>query len=304
MASKSPMLAESESLHNWRDKVRFPLYGSPKIDGIRCICHEGKAVSRSFTDIANNHIRRSISVPDLAGLDGELVVGPLAAENVFNITSSAVMGNRVKEPDFQWYVFDDFTDPDLPYEERDACVAERLLVLRQKYPFLCPVVTAHLDSLEMLEKFEHRVLSLGFEGVITRSVGGVYKFGRSNKKEQGMLKLKRFVDSEAQIIGFEELMRNTNPDMRDNLGHAKRSKAQDGLVPGDTLGKMIAVDLLTGVEFKIGMFKGLTSEDKQEMWNNRPNYMGRIVKYQHFAHGAIDKPRHSKFIGWRDKRDM
>lgn len=304
MASQSPMLAHRDSLHTWFDKVRFPLYASPKIDGIRCLCPEGKAVSRSFTGIANDHIRRSISIPDLAGLDGELVVGPLSAENVFNTTSSAVMGNKVKTPDFEWYVFDDFTDPNMPFDERDACVGERMLTLCKEYPFLRRVETVHVDSWKKLEEFEYIVLELGFEGVITRSPTGVYKFGRSNATQQGMLKLKRFEDSEAQIIGFEELMRNTNPDIRDNLGHAKRSKSQAGLVPGGTLGKMIAVDLLTGIEFKIGMFKGLTNEVKQEMWDNRQNYMGRIVKYQHFAHGAIDKPRHSKFLGWRDKRDM
>ena len=45
-------------------------------------------------------------------------------------------------------------------------------------------------------------------------------------------------------------------------------------------------------------------EDKQEIWNNRDDYLGKIVKYQHFSHGAVDLPRHSKFLGWRDPADM
>lgn len=302
--AKSPMLAERESLHNYPDSVTFPLYATPKIDGIRCPVVDGCAVSRSFIPIANDFIRAALSVPELTGLDGELTVGPISAENVFNLTTSAVMGNKVKEPAFEWHVFDDFTDPDLPYNERQVRLAERMLDLCQAFPFLRMVDATRLETWESLEAYEDKVLGQGFEGVITRLPSGVYKFGRSSKKQQGMLKLKRFTDAEAEVTGFEELMRNTNADVRDALGHAKRSKAQAGLVPGGTLGKLQARDLATGIDFQIGMFKGLTLTDKQEIWDNQGDYLGKIVKYQHLAHGAIDKPRHSKFLGWRDKRDM
>lgn len=300
---RTPMLAERESLHNWPGEVRFPLYAAPKLDGFRCINSEGKAVTRSFSDIPNHHIRGLLSNPDFAGLDGELVVGPLSAENVFNATSSGVT-TRAGKPDFEWYVFDDFTDPMMPFNKRNVRVAERVLELCRKYPFIQPVETVRLETYEGLEVFEDTVLGLGFEGVITRHPEGLYKFGRSTKNQQGMLKLKRFTDSEAEVIGFVELMRNTNPDMKDNYGRAKRSKAKDGLVPGGTLGVMECRDLLTGIDFEIGMFKGLTSEEKQEIWDNREAYLGKLVKYQHLAHGAVDKPRHSKFLGWRDPADM
>lgn len=300
---KSPMLAERDSLHNWPTQVRFPLYASPKLDGFRCIVSEGKAVTRSFSDIVNNYTRAKLSVPDLSGLDGELVVGPLNADNVFNATSSGV--TRIKgEPDFQWHVFDDFTDPTLAYNERQVRVCERMLDLCEKYPFINYVEPTRLETYEGLELYEDKIVGLGFEGVITRKPEAPYKFGRSTKREQGMLKLKRFTDAEAEVIGFEELMRNTNPDVRDNYGRAKRSKAQGGLVPGGTLGKIQCRDLVTGIEFQIGMFKGLSSEEKQAIWDNRDDFMGKLVKYQHLAHGAVDKPRHSKFLGWRDRADM
>lgn len=300
---KSPMLAERDSLHNWPTQVSFPLYALPKLDGFRCIVSEGKAVTRSFSDIVNNYTRGQLSQPDLSGLDGELVVGPLNAENVFNVTSSGV--TRIKgEPLFEWHVFDDFTDPLMPYNERQVRVCERMIELGEKYPFLRMVEPCRLETYEGLEQYEDMVLGMGYEGVITRKPSGLYKFGRSTKRDQGMLKLKRFTDAEAEVIGFVELMRNTNPDVRDNFGRAKRSKAQDGLVPGGTLGTLECRDLLTGIEFEIGMFKGLSSEDKQAIWDNRDDFMGKLVKYQHLAHGAVDKPRHSKFLGWRDRADL
>lgn len=300
---KSPMLAESESLHNWPAQVSFPLYALPKLDGFRCVVENGRAVTRSFSDIKNKFTREALSVPELSGLDGELTVGPLSAENVFNITSSGITSFE-GEPQFEWHVFDDFTNPDMPFNERNVRVNERILDLCEKYSFIRGVEATRLETWEGLETFEDMVLGQGFEGVITRSPTGLYKFGRSSKTDQAMMKLKRFTDGEAEITGFVELMRNTNPDVKDNFGHAKRSKAKEGMVPGGTLGVMEARDLETKVDFEIGMFKGLTNEDKQEIWDNQEKYRGKIAKYQHFSHGAVDKPRHGKFLGWRDPADM
>jgi DNA ligase-1 len=192
----------------------------------------------------------------------------------------------------------------MPYNERQVRVCERLIDLGPKHAFIRYVEPTRLETWEGLEEYEDMVLAQGFEGVITRSPSGLYKFGRSSKTDQAMMKLKRFTDGEAEITGFVELMRNTNPDVKDNFGHAKRSKAKEGMVPGGTLGVMLARDIVTKVEFEIGMFKGLTSEDKQEIWDNQEKYLGKLAKYQHFSHGAVDKPRHSKFLGWRDPADM
>lgn len=303
MADRSPMLAERKSIHLYPEKVTFPLYALPKLDGFRCIVENGRAVTRSFSDIKNHFTRAALSVPDLSGLDGELTVGPISAENVFTATSSGVTTHE-GEPLFQWNIFDDFTDPDMPYNERNVRVNERILDLCTQYPFIRGVDAVRLETWEGLEAYEDMVLGLGFEGVITRSPGGLYKFGRSSKTDQAMMKLKRFTDSEAEIIGFVELMRNTNADVKDHFGHAKRSKAKAGMVRGGTLGVMLACDVTTKVEFEIGMFKGLTNEDKQYIWDHQDQFIGKLAKYQHFSHGAVDKPRHSKFLGWRDPGDM
>jgi len=67
-----------------------------------------------------------------------------------------------------------------------------------------------INSAEELDAFEAACLRDGFEGVMLRSPSGRYKFGRSTLKENLLLKLKRFEDAEAQIIGFEELSHNAN----------------------------------------------------------------------------------------------
>jgi DNA ligase-1 len=302
MSKKSPMLAERNSCHLWPDKLCFPVYALPKLDGIRCWLPEGTAISRSLTPIANDYVHKVLDHPEFTGLDGELIVGSPTAENAYNVTC-AVNGNSTPEPDFTFHVFDDVTEWDRTYYERLDRVRERVMKLSELFPVQL-VEPTHIKNWNALEAFEAIQLDAGYEGVITRDPCGIYKFGRSTKREQGMIKLKRFTDSEAEVIGFEELFRNTNEDVRDALGHAKRSKAQAGLVAGGTLGKFHVRDLTTGVEFQIGMFKGLTLADKQEIWDNRDAYLGKVAKYQFFAHGVKDLPRHSKFLGWRDPADM
>lgn len=303
MAAKSPMLAERESCHLWPDELRFPVLAAPKLDGIRCGVIDAQALSRKYLPIANDHVRGLLSDAQFNGMDGELVVGPPAAENVYNVTC-AVNGNKVPKPDFSFQVFDDFNRPDVLLLDRREILRSRVAELEPLFPFIKLVPSELIGSWDELANYESLMLEDGYEGVIVRSPSMPYKFGRSTKREQGMVKLKRFTDGEAQVIGFVELFHNTNENIKDAFGHAKRSKSQAGLVAGDTLGKFECRDLVTGVEFEIGMFKGLTLADKQEIWDNREKYLGKIVKYQHFAHGAIDKPRHSKFLGWRDPADM
>ena len=56
-------------------KLVYPVYASPKLDGIRCSIVDGKALSRSLKAIPNAHISRLLSCPELDGLDGELIIG-------------------------------------------------------------------------------------------------------------------------------------------------------------------------------------------------------------------------------------
>ena len=44
----------------------------------------------------------------------------------------------------------------------------------------------------------------GYEGLMLRDPNGVYKFGRSTVKENILLKVKDFMDDEAEIISFRE----------------------------------------------------------------------------------------------------
>ena len=56
----------------------------------------------------------------------------------------------------------------------------------------------------------------GYEGLMLRAPDGPYKFGRSTVKENTLLKVKNFLDDEAEVIGFKEQTTNTNVNLIKN----------------------------------------------------------------------------------------
>jgi DNA ligase-1 len=200
-------------------------------------------------------------------------------------------------PTFSYHVFDNFS-LEGTFAERVAC----LPAYTQPGGPITIVPQVWVDSPATLLGLEQHWLEQGYEGVILRDPQGKYKHGRSTLKEAGLLKLKRFTDGEAEVIGFEELMHNENAAKTDALGHTERSTSKAGLRPAGTLGALLVRDLATGVEFSIGT--GLSASDRDTIWADRGALLGRLVKYKAFNIGAYDAPRFPVFLGFRDRRDM
>lgn len=298
-----PMLAGTvESL----DAIKFPVIGSPKLDGIRCVIHEGKALSRSLKPIPNIAVRSALeAVLEIDGLDGELMIDGASFQEI----TSGFMSQLNQAP-AGWYlaVFDvvlaelDHSD----YEIRHSILEKRVRdasVLSSICNRVRLVPHRVLKNVDELNAYEEEVLAQGHEGVMLRSFVAPYKFGRSTVKEGGLLKLKRFEDSEAEISGFVERMHNSNEATVSELGLTKRSSAKAGKVGTGTLGALVVRDLKTRVEFEVGT--GFTEEQRVQLWGTRPLLIGRIVKYKHFAaSGVKDKPRFPVFLGFRSLEDM
>lgn len=277
------------------DKLRFPLYASPKLDGIRAIVRDGVLVSRTLKPIPNRHVQRLFGTPKLEGLDGELVVGEPNKPDVFRSTTSGVMSFD-GEPDVKFMVFD-YVAESGTFSGRQ----NKLLKLVKKATasiVWVPQLLVH-DHDELLY-WEQHYLSTGYEGLILRSLDAPYKHGRSTFREHGMLKLKRFSDSEAEVIGVVEEMFNGNEAEKDNLGRTKRSSAKAGKVGKGRMGALIVKDVTSGAEFQLGT--GFTESDRIALWDSPP--IGSVIRYKYFEIGMKDAPRHPVFTGFRSKEDM
>lgn len=234
----------------------------------------------------------------MKGLDGELAVGNPFDKNLMQQTMSGVM-SRDGEPDVVWYVFDRW-DRAFHYGVR-AAEAKRA-VQEFNSPHVKWLSQKLISDVAALQAYEEEALNLGYEGLIIRDPIGPYKQGRSTLKQGYMLKIKRFADDEAEVIGVKELMHNDNEATIDERGYTKRSTHQDNKRASGMLGAFTVRCLRTGTEFDVGT--GFTQEQRINLWEGRAYLIGKIIKYKHFPIGVVDKPRFPTFVGFRDRRDL
>lgn len=301
MKTFRPMLAAAAGLSDVEDalKRKGSLWVFPKIDGVRGVIRNGVMMSRSMKPIPNRHLQRQIDrlclIYDLEGLDGELTTTLPYASDCYRRTTSDLMSEG-GEPRWTFHVFDN-VEVDGPFETR--FLQHLPLVPGGSVEAVEPLVAATVSD---VERHEAHFLEQGYEGLILRDPAAAYKHGRSTLKEAGMLKLKRFCDSEARVIDVVELERNENEATLDERGYTKRSQHKANLRPGGTMGALLVQDLIAGCVFKVG--SGFDQADRDWWWANRDRAKGKLIKYKSFKIGVKDLPRHPTYIGIRDEIDL
>jgi DNA ligase-1 len=280
-------------------KLKMPLMASPKLDGIRCLIRDGMAVSRNLKPIPNKFIQSKLQgLPE--GLDGELIVGECCGEGVMNRTASGVMSED-GEPLFNYWVFDKVGPR--PYQAR---FQEAFLDIREwwtkgeDHVLVKPLPQQIVANVEHLKEFEEQCVTQGYEGIMIRSLDGPYKQGRSTAREGYLLKVKRFEDSEAEIIGKKERRHNANEATKDALGHTRRSGHKANMQLTDTLGAF-ECRWPNGVEFDVGT--GFDDETRKKFWVD-PEIIGKLVKFKYQELTPDGVPRFPVYIGIRHPNDL
>lgn len=290
-----PLLACNADL----SKVRYPVYVSAKLDGIRSICINGVAMSRSMKPIPNRYIQEQFARYGdiLEGLDGELIIGDPTAKNCYNASVSGVM-SQDGEPDFTYHVFDrigehGYWDRFINYENNRM----------YDYPyFIREVSQEYIESEHELSLIEQEIVEKGYEGIMLRDPNGHYKQGRSTINEAILLKVKRFSDSEATIIGFEERMHNANEATTNELGRTQRSSHQENLIGRGDLGALVVKCADYPEPFRIGT--GFDDETRSLIWDNRSEWLGKLIKFKHQKSGELNAPRFPVYLGLRSLDDI
>lgn len=290
-----PMLGVSIDRPTLFDKMSSGrgMYASLKFDGVRALVANGVVLSRSLKPIPNKHVQKLFSKYE--GFDGELIVGPANAPNVFRDTTSGVM-KITGEPNVEFYVFDKHDSTSMLHKRYQ----ELSMIETMPGDGIRPVLQVLLTTVEQVDQFSSDALANGYEGIILRDPTSYYKYGRSTAREGGLLKIKPFVDAEAEVVGVVELMHNDNVAFTNELGRTARSTAKAGKVPGGTLGALVCRSPFFKETFEIGT--GFTAAERQQMWDD-PKIIGKLVKFKYLNTGNYDKPRHAVFLGFRDRMD-
>lgn len=276
--------------------LRYPVLGSPKIDGFRATVRGGVLLSRNMKPIPNLELQKRYGRVELDGLDGELITGRPTNPSVFNESSRVVRAAGADASTTAFYVFDmwniggGFSDRYANTTARAGFYGAALNIH--------PVEHRLLGSPEEATDWETVWVGMGYEGMMTRDPSGHYKNGRSTMVEQGLVKVKRFSDSECVIEEVIQEQENTNLDEKDAFGRVKRSTKKAGMVPKATVGGFHVRGLngrWKGVPFRCGTGT-LTQEQCDALFKVRGLLPGRSFTFKWFPYGSMDAPRFPGFL--------
>jgi DNA ligase-1 len=278
--------------------------------------------------------------PQLSGLDGELVIAATPNEEAYwldeksqlqsglagdyNSNQSVIMSADKYPASPTWVVFDRYSEANQKslYQDRYQLLREQLkrdlivvsmgyslgkLMPPERSSLACfqikPLKQTLIRNLEELANYEADQLALGYEGVMLRHPQAPYKQGRSTIKQFYLAKVKRFEDSEATIVGFEERMSNQNEATLDARGYQVRSSHSANKVGLNTLGVLICEHPTFG-QIRVGTGRGLDDNLRAQIWANQERYLGHLIKFKYQPVGTQDKPRLPIFIGFRSPIDL
>jgi len=191
-----PMLAAK--WEDYKDKIQYPIYSQPKLDGIRCIVTKDGMFSRNGKPILSApHIKESLQSifdenPDLI-LDGELYADKFA--NDFNKIVSLVKKTKPTDADLVESKKNiDYHIYDLPSVD-DTFRVRYSTLCSLRLPKQCIVVKTHIVKSEdiLMERYGEYV-EAGYEGQMLR-LDSKYE----NKRSKSLLKHKSFIDEEFTI---------------------------------------------------------------------------------------------------------
>lgn len=311
-----PALAEDALL----DKVQFPVWAQPKIDGVRAMNLNGQLTGRSLDEFKGFGVTDFFSRLSFVGFDGEMILGstPNSTERLCALTTGAMgrFKGETEMADLHWWVFD-LVRPDtvgLSYEARYYMLAQRVLELDHPRVHLVPHVVVH--DLDQLKALIAQHAAEGYEGTIIRNPRAAYKAGRATLKGQELWRVKASADSEILVTGLTEGNRNANEAKTNSLGRTERSSAKDGLVPNGQIGSIQGTMLADFHEPVTGALlfpKGLpvtiapghlTIAEATEYFTNPEKIVGHIVKFKHMPFGVKDVPRQAVYLSHRLAEDM
>lgn len=237
-----------------------------KLNGINCSDVNGIMLSRQGKEISNlSHILEQLNQTSFKGyyFNGELVrknVDNISNGENFRLTTSIVNSDAEDKTMIDFIVFDLLPIDEFFAGKSKLKYKERLKQLRQLKAEAIEKGLINLDvpkeyyegtDISVIDEYLDIATSEDKEGLMA-----IKDCEWKNKRHNGILKVKKFLTADCEIIGYEE---------------------GDGKYKG-VLGSFI-IDYKGN---KVNVGSGYSDEQRQEYWTNRDKYIGRIleVKYK------------------------
>lgn len=324
MKKFKPMLMPNEQPN--LDEIKFAVYASYKLDGIRCIFKDGKMLSRSLKEIPNKQLQERFKyLKDMSKhmkliFDGEIYAHGLSFQKITHfvmcqdltdlnthkrIESELKNGKKegtksdwLKLPyNLKFHLFDTIDKPDTIFSDRKelyhhyGLYSDKVDMVKQN---LCyEKGRLQLMMADALEK--------GYEGLILRNPDSKYKFGRVTLKSGDGYKLKPYETFDSKITGVVQAteVREGAEKKVNELGRSVTSKKKDDRIPVERASAF----WVTYEDKPLKVTLAMTNEEKEEVWKNQDKYIGRYIEYKGMKIGAKDVPRHPVMCRFREDKD-
>ncbi len=282
-------------------KAKFPLWGFPKIDGVRMVKFGKLPTARSLLPHANKYTTNFFSDSIYNGIDGELTIGDIRSNSLCRNTVSAV--NTIEgEPNLIWNAFDYLIDEviHLPFHARYEALVE--YVAEHNPPNVTIIPYELILDVEHMKQFYNTCRELGYEGAVYRDPFAMHKDGRTTVNENAFMRMKPYADKEALVISVTEALANNNVAKKNALGHTERSSHKENKVGKGMVGVLICEDPETKKLLNIQPGK-MKHKERIHYFNHPEEITGQIIKYRLTDTGIKDAPRFGRFLSIRSIED-
>lgn len=279
--------------------LNYPCVIQPKLNGVRCTIMYQKPSKRELFEESYSCIIKSKEglVYDIKHIlkefdklykdfseyqsvvfDGELYIH---GENVTTIAGASRNSKNPRHKDLIFVCFD-LAIEDISNVERDAYRYEILgnMCPLTIYPIkftekvVCLISQRCLNDEYAMYKMDEYI-KLGYEGAVIRDLDAEYGFG---KRVTTMMKLKRFVDEEFEIIDIKAIG-----------------------TPDDRIGFTIIYTLKNNINDELFEANGIgTVDEKCTIFDNKDKYINKMATVKFYERTINGIPFHANVIGIRD----
>lgn len=282
-----------------KDKIKYPILASYKLDGIRCLFKDGQMLSRSLKPIPNKQLQKRFqNLKDLSFrtgviFDGEIYSPLLTFQEITHFVMTENIENELVPISLIFNCFDivSFRPFSQRYETYKSYLANEKHVKIVKQTLI--------NNEEELDTMFDNALNNGYEGLIIRNPDAPYKFGRSTINEGYMLKMKPFVTIDGKIKDIIERQENLNESKINELGYSYKSSSINNK-KNTGIASCFVVDY-EGKDVKVTITG--TEEFRRDIWENKEQYKNKYIEYKFMKIGLKELPRHPVFVRFRDDKN-
>lgn len=265
-------MLQAEKLKTYEPEKFFPGYASFKHNGVHGICDPKERIAYSRTPRVISGVQHIIKeLKHLAyPMIGELIVPGVDFE-----TCNGMVRDSYSHPEMEFRIFNCFV-PRTPFRSKLEYMREIHHRYFLSHPTIKFVEFMVIEDRQSYDNFHEAAIEAGQEGTCLIHSEHVYQPGKRTWKW-----LKRVPDKslEAEII---EVLPGTKGKKYENSLGAFRCRMDNGLV------------------FKCGIFKGQTDEWRQDVYNNKEDWIGEritVIFKDYTKYGKPAQPRY-KSVRW------